>query len=660
MLTWAADVADDLFDEPVAGAHVAARALEQLRVRARAAVAAVWSVEDGRLRLVRASGESSLQPPDMMLEATDAERNIERLRQAGTIICRAGEVSGLEDLVPSGMQSFIVAGTMSRGIVRGALVVAWKEPIPPCDERAVGHMQIAAPLLVRSLTMRDPFGERTRLHEAVLGSLSDRIAVVDRDGIIIEVNAAWTEFGRRHSLASLDAIGPGVSYLDVCRRAAANGSLDAAAARDGIEAVCRGTSALFQTVYPCDSPDRAGWCVMTVTPLQHPTGGAVIVHADITREKVAHLARHEGERLFHHTADAVPLPMWVMSADGTLLYGNERWVQAVAGAAESRDWTIAFHPEDRARAASALDRAISRREGFSLELRLKGAHGAYQWAICLVNPRPTLHGEIETYVGCCCDVSARRRVEAAFNRIASKLVVAQEAERSRIARELHDDLGQRVALVASRLQGALDNTPRVSRRVRANIAAAREGLGEIAVTIHNLSHELHPAKIRLLGLVQTVEALCRDIVEETGVDVRFTAEGTLSHVDEDTALCVFRVAQEALRNAVKHSGGRTFDVHLSGTATSLTLRIADDGDGFDPLASQSAGIGLVTMRERVELMGGVLTVETALARGTMIEIWVPVIHPPAETVSGRAASARAPVRARGRATRSASSGRDPR
>jgi PAS domain S-box-containing protein len=363
--------------------------------------------------------------------------------------------------------------------------------------------------------------------------------------------------------------------------------------------------------------------------------------------------------LFRRTADVVPLPMWVMSADGTLLFGNDRWVQTTASTAESRAWTIAFHPEDRGRAAAALARATSRREGFSLELRLRGAHGAYQWAMCLVNPRPTQPGEIETYVGCCCDVSARRRVEAAFNRIASKLVVAQEAERSRIARELHDDLGQQVALVASRLQGALDTTKHSSRALRSSLAAARDGLGDIAVTIHNLSHELHPAKIRLLGLVQTLEALCRDIVEETGVDVRFTAEGMLSHVDEDTALCVFRVAQEALRNAVKHSGGRTFDVHLSGIDTSLTLRIADDGDGFDPLASQSAGIGLVTMRERVELMGGVLTVETAMARGTMIEIWVPVIHARADAVSERVVSARAPVRAGGRATPSASSDRDP-
>jgi signal transduction histidine kinase len=351
--------------------------------------------------------------------------------------------------------------------------------------------------------------------------------------------------------------------------------------------------------------------------------------------------------------------MWVMAADGTLRYSNEQWMQADGGSPEPCDWTIAFHPEDRARAAAALALAISRREGFSLELRLKGAHGAYQWALCLVNPRLTQQGEIESYVGCCCDVSARRRVEAAFNRIASKLVVAQEAERSRIARELHDDVGQRVALVSSRLQGVLQKTRQASRQVRSTIAAARDGLGEIAVTLHNLSHELHPAKIRLLGLVQTLEALCRDIVEETGVDVRFTADGMLSHIDEETALCVFRVAQEALRNAVKHSGGRIFDVHLSGTASSLTLRIADDGDGFDPLASQSAGIGLVTMRERVELMGGVLTVETALARGTMIEIWVPVIHAPADAVSVQAASARGPVRARARATRSASSDRDP-
>ena len=656
MTAWAFDVADDLFDESVGSANLAASALEHLRVRAHAAATAVWVVSAGRLQLAHAAGEPAFAQPDVMIEGLDAMRTIERLRQTGTIVSRPGEVSGLEELVPDGMHSFIVAGAISRGIVRGALVVAWKEPVPQCDERAVGQVQIAAPLLVRSIAIPARSGERRRFHDAIVASLADRIAVVDRDGIILEVNAAWTEFGRRNALGSVNAIGPGVNYLDICRRAAADGSLDAAAALDGIQSVCSGSSALFETVYACNSPDQARWCAMTVTPLQHRNGGAVIVHTDITRRKVAELARHEGDMRFHCVSDAVPIPMWTMSADGTVVFGNERWMHAFQGAL-SREWTNAFHPEDRARAMSALDRAVRRGLGFSVEVRLKASDSAYRWALCLVHPQSTPRGEIESYVGCCCDVSAKRRVEAAFNRIASKLVAAQEAERSRIARDLHDDLGQRVALLASRLQGALSARRQSADQLRKGVAEARKDLQELAVTIHNLSHELHPAKIRLLGLVQTLEALCRDIVEESGLNVRFTAEGMLSHVDEDTALCVFRVAQEALRNAVKHSGARTFDVHLSGTATALTLRIADDGDGFDPLASQSAGIGLVTMRERVELMGGVLTVETALARGTMIEIWVPVIHAPADAASGRATSARAPVRARGRATRLASSSR---
>jgi PAS domain S-box-containing protein len=470
-------------------------------------------------------------------------------------------------------------------------------------------------------------GTRVSLHEAALASLSNQIVVVDRQGTVIAVNAAWTESGGLMAIAPPGTIGPGASYVEVCRRAAAGGSPEAAAALEGIEAVCGGASALFETAYRCHAPGEERWCLMTVAPLRRPEGGAVISHADVTRPAVMELARRVSERRFRHLADTVPVPVWIVAPDGSLMYGNQAWVDATSGtsdrAAAGAGWLEAAHPDDRDAAMSAFRSAASRCERFEFELRLQAAHGSYRWWSFAGAPQLPLNGRLEGYVGICIDASEGREMRRSLDEVRAKLVVAQEAERSRIARELHDDIGQQLALAISHLEAVTRRGQLVRNQTGASLREARQGLQELATSIHNLSHELHPAKLRLLGLGPTLGALCRRISAESGTDITFTSEGLSSDLAEDRVLCIFRVAQEALRNAVAHSGARSIGVHLSGTASQLILRITDDGAGFDPIASRSPGLGLLTMRERVELMGGRLSIETRRAGGTTIEASIP-------------------------------------
>ena len=199
----------------------------------------------------------------------------------------------------------------------------------------------------------------------------------------------------------------------------------------------------------------------------------------------------------------------------------------------------------------------------------------------------------------------------------SRLITAQENERIRIGRELHDDLGQQAALLAVKLDELSGNARISAARLRAGVADAERLLHELAISIHELSHQLHPAKLKLLGLVATLEGVCRD----SGAS--FTAAGVPADVPEQTALCVYRVTQEALQNAAKHSGAKQIRVRLDGAGTHLALRVSDNGCGFDPASSDRAGIGLVTMHERVELSGGRLRIHTALGSGTIIEATVP-------------------------------------
>lgn len=618
------DLAENLLSEDAPSIRAAQDGLEQLRRRARATEAIFWAILGGTAHRIVHAGRRAADTA-ASVDVGEGGMAIARLRRTGIVVCRFDEISGVEDLVPHGVDSFVAAGVTSRGAISGALVLGWAGRMPQWDAAKLRHLRIAAGLLAKTATGIGRTSEDSATADAVLGSVSDRIAVVDRTGTIVRVNAAWTESTRQQDLAAFEPMRPGRSYLEACRTAAVNGLLDAAELAGGVEAVCSGASALFETTYRAGTGDD--WCMVTVTPLRHPDGGAVVVHSDVTPRRIMQLARRHGDDLFRRLADTLPVPVCMLATGGTLLFANQQWIEAAGGpggqAGISSDWTEALHPDDRSRATSAFRSAVANDRGFHIEVRLNAADASFRWSECMAAPMYDSEGKLERLVVIGRDISAKRRAEASIVRIGARLVAAQENERSRIARELHDDLGQQVALLASRLDVAV--RPDASRkRARAELSAARRTLQDLATAVHNLSHELHPAKLKLLGLGLTLEALCRDVAAESGVPIAFDRSGIPPDVPEDAALCIFRVTQEALRNAVKHSAARNIAISVAWTPSRLTLRIADDGSGFDPLASPSTGLGMLTMRERVELVGGRLTVETAQGQGTLIEAALPI------------------------------------
>ncbi len=210
-------------------------------------------------------------------------------------------------------------------------------------------------------------------------------------------------------------------------------------------------------------------------------------------------------------------------------------------------------------------------------------------------------------------------------RLAGRLIAAQEVERSRIARELHDDLSQKVALLAMDIhQIGLSEAP--GMRGRAKIMAERAA--EIGTDLHNLSHELHPAKLQLLGLVKATQFLCRDLAGRHRLDIDFVHDRMPSNVPPDPALCLFRIVQEALQNVVKHSGARSATVKLSGSPESLQLEISDSGGGFDT-SKLGGGMGLLSIRERVNFLDGQLSIRSTPGMGTRIAVRVPIEPPKA-------------------------------
>jgi PAS domain S-box-containing protein len=222
------------------------------------------------------------------------------------------------------------------------------------------------------------------------------------------------------------------------------------------------------------------------------------------------------------------------------------------------------------------------------------------------------------------DITQRRLADAALASVSGKLIEAQEQERGRIARELHDDIGQRLALLAislAQLQQPFPDSSELSRR----ISELHNHTSEIAIDIQSLSHELHSSRLQYLGIVAALRGFCQEFSEQQKVHIDFESHDLPIPLSPDTSLCFFRVLQEALHNSAKHSGVQHFEVRLWATPDEIHLTVSDSGAGFDiEAAKASRGLGLISMEERVKLLKGTLAIDSQLQRGTTIHARVPL------------------------------------
>jgi PAS domain S-box-containing protein len=221
------------------------------------------------------------------------------------------------------------------------------------------------------------------------------------------------------------------------------------------------------------------------------------------------------------------------------------------------------------------------------------------------------------------DITERKLAEAALANVSRKLIEAQEQERTRIGRELHDDIGQRLALLAIELQQLHENSL-ILPDVRSRMGEFQKRISEIATDIQSLSHELHSAKLQYLGIAGAMRGFCQEFGEQQKVEIDFQTHDLPSPLSPDISLCFFRVLQEALHNSAKHSGVRHFEVRLWGTSDEIHLTVKDSGAGFDREAAKtSRGLGLISMEERLKLLNGTMTIESQPQRGTTLHARVP-------------------------------------
>src|SRR5215471_19950848 len=297
---------------------------------------------------------------------------------------------------------------------------------------------------------------------------------------------------------------------------------------------------------------------------------------------------------------------------------------AIADWYQPNFWPTHLHPDDRERAVADAAKLARVYDHYELEYRMIAQDGSTVWLHSLVTVTRE-NDEPAIIHGFSIDVTQTRQTEAALRDVSGRLINAQEKERSRVARELHDDLSQRMALLSIELEQlgqAMDGSARTRRRFESLQNQAQE----ISSDIHRLSYRLHPSKLDHLGLAAAVKSLCEQL-NAGNLRVYLHQQGFPAALPADITLCVFRIAQEALRNAVKHSKATHCRVILKRSPQAVHLSVLDDGCGFDMHSTSMAeGLGFVSMRERLRIVGGQLEIHSQPGHGTRIEVRVPLSH----------------------------------
>ena len=352
--------------------------------------------------------------------------------------------------------------------------------------------------------------------------------------------------------------------------------------------------------------------------------GIVLTAADLERQD---LARRESEHRFFLAAKAAPVMIWMSGTDKLCTYFSEPWLEFTGRSMEAEignGWTEGVHPDDLKQCIATYLDSFDRRVPFQMQYRLCRHDREYRWIFDTGVPRFDEEGSFVGYIGSCIDITDRKFAEEALNSLSGQLIRTQEEERSRIAREIHDDYQQRLAVLSIDLEAlgqSLGEDSEAGRKLHElwNLA------GELGSDLHSLSHRLHSSTLDNLGLVAALRALCIEFGDYHSVVVDFVEENVPRSLPREVALCLFRVTQEALQNVRKHSHADSAQVRAEGLEHKIHLSVSDQGSGFDPRnTSMPGGIGIRSMEERVRLVGGQFEIDSGPTEGTKIDVWVPI------------------------------------
>ena len=343
----------------------------------------------------------------------------------------------------------------------------------------------------------------------------------------------------------------------------------------------------------------------------------------------------ETDQLSHAMLDSLECHLVVIDQGGRVIAGSVgRHCNAESGAPFLRGVSLGVNyfdicghglenePESTATLLAGINAVVNgSRQAFEMEYEYVSASGPHFFHISVTPRGEAGTGAVISHI----ETTERRLAQTNLRELSGKLITSLEEERRRIARELHDDVSQRLALMGIELEQIMQALPKKDYNVRRRLRDVWGQNQETSQEVRQLSHNLHSSKLEYLGLVAALKSLCNDLSNHQELRIRFKHFDVPSYIPKDAALCVYRVVQESLRNVIKHSGARVAQVTLSGGRGEINLCISDEGHGFDLNdVKTKAGIGLIGMRERLLLVGGEVSIESQPSRGTRIVARVPL------------------------------------
>ena len=353
------------------------------------------------------------------------------------------------------------------------------------------------------------------------------------------------------------------------------------------------------------------------------------IFMDISQRKRAEEALQKSEQEFSLAFEAARLGWWVWNEETDRVIASEgtRSVLWLPSNSEItlHDFLDSVHSDDRDKVYGTWRQSRQQGRHFSVEYRVLSPDNTLHWIESRGRTYKGPRGNWVQIVGVSMDVTERKKAEEDLRTLGGRLIEAQEEERVRIARELHDDICQRMAIIEIELEKLNDELPPEFAQVQENVKHLARLTEETARDVQALSHELHSSKLDVLGITAAMKSFCTEFSMQHQVEIEFSASDVPQELSRDISLCLYRVLQESLHNAVKHSGTAHYIVELRGEHDRVELSVKDFGRGFDPQAGAAGpGLGLISMRERVHLVNGTIAIESLPLWGTAIRARIPI------------------------------------
>jgi PAS domain S-box-containing protein len=484
---------------------------------------------------------------------------------------------------------------------------------------SISGLTLAAVVAEREQSLRQQAGLEARLRLAnIVESSDDAIISESLDGTIM----SWSASAQRiFGFTEAEAVGQPITILIPPKLADEDNKL--------LQRLRAGERIEHLETIRVGKTGKKVDVSLTISPIKDAAGrvvGASKIARDITQRKWADEALKKSEEKFSKAFRHSPMALTLTSAKDHRYLDVNQTFEVMTG--WRHDELIGRTPfdigiwVDAPQRLEFVKRLLAEGTIRDWEVHYRCKDGAQRVGlgaaeVIRIEDEPCILSVIE-------DVTDRKRAENALSGMNRKLIEAQEQERTRIARDLHDDVTQRLAVLAIELEQVQGHLPESDFELRTRIGTIRERAVQIATDVQSMSHELHSSKLEYLGLFAAVKGFCKEFGELQKAKVDFESRDLPTSLPPEISLCLFRVLQEALHNAAKHSGVRHYEVQLSGTPEEILLTVSDLGGGFDSEAAmQGEGLGLTSMKERLKLVNGQLSIDSHPQHGTTIQARVP-------------------------------------